>query len=65
VIGVMLQLAGSFAMHTFWPGQQWLHPDGAALVLTGLAAWLLIARQWPVPRVLGMCVVAGLALQAL
>ena len=65
VIGVMLQLAGSFAVHTFWPGQQWLQPDGAALALTLVAAWLLIARQWPVMRVLAVCVAAGLALQAL
>ena len=65
VIGVMLQLAANFATHTFWPQQQWLQPDLAALALTGLAAWLLMARQWPVPRVLAACVVAGLAWQAL
>ena len=65
VIGVMLQLAASFAWHTIWPGAHWRQPDVPALGLTLLAAWLLIARQWPVPRVLAVCVVAGLALQGL
>ena len=63
VIGVMLQLAAVFAWHTIWPASQWTQPDLAALALTAVAAWLLIARQWPVMRVLGVCVLAGLAVQ--
>ena len=65
VIGVMLQLAGVFAWHTVWPASEWLQPDWAALALTALAAWLLIGRQWPVMRVLAVCVVVGMGLQAL
>ena len=65
VIGVMLHLAASFARHTLWPNTSWLQPDLGALGLMLLAAWLLIARQWPVPRLLALCVAAGLALQML
>ena len=65
VIGVMLQLAARFGVHTLWPQQQWLQPDLAALALTALAAWLLMGRQWAVPRVLAVCVAAGLLWQAL
>ena len=65
VIGVMLQLAGTFAWHTVWPTAQWSQPDLAAWALTAVAAWLLIRRQWPVMWVLGVCVVAGLLAQSL
>jgi chromate transporter len=65
VIGVMLQLAGTFAWHTVWPTGQWSRPDMAALALTACAAWLLIRRQWPVVRVLGVCVAVGLIVQVL
>jgi len=65
VIGVMLQLAGTFAWHTVWPTGQWSRPDMAALALTACAAWLLIRRQWPVIRVLGVCVAVGLIVQIL
>ena len=63
VIGVMLQLAGTFAWHTVWPTGQWTQADWPALALTALAAWLLIARQWPVMRVLAVCVVVGMGVQ--
>ena len=63
VIGVMLQLAGTFAWHTVWPAGQWAAPDVSALALTAVAAWLLIRRQWPVMRVLGVCVAVGLGLR--
>ena len=61
VIGVMLQLAGTFAWHTVWPSGQWTNPDLTAMALTAMAAWLLIARQWAVVRVLGICALAGMA----
>ncbi len=64
VIGVVLHLAGVFAWHTVWPSGQWAQPDLSALALTGLAAWLLIGRQWPVMRVLALCVLLGLGLRA-
>ncbi len=63
VIGVMLQLAGVFAWHTLWPSGQWEQTDWSALLLTVLAAWLLIGRQWAVVRVLVVCVVVGMAMQ--
>jgi len=63
VIGVMLQLAGTFAWHTIWPSGQWTQADWPALALTAGAAWLLIARQWPVMRVLAVCVVVGMGVQ--
>ena len=63
VIGVMLQLAGMFAWHTIWPSGQWSQADWPALALTALAAWLLIARQWPVMRVLAVCVVVGMGVR--
>ena len=63
VIGVMLQLAGVFAWHTLWPSGQWGQTDWPALLLTVLAAWLLIGRQWTVVRVLVVCVVVGMAMQ--
>jgi chromate transporter len=63
VIGVVLHLAGVFAWHTVWPTGQWAQPDTAALALTAAAAWLLIVRQWPVLRVLGVCAVVGLCLR--
>lgn len=63
VIGVMLQLAGTFAWHTVFPSAVWTQPDLAALALTAGAAWLLIQRQWSAVQVLGVCVLAGLARQ--
>lgn len=63
VIGVMLQLAGTFAWHTGWPTAQWSQPDWPALALTAPAAWLLIARQWPVVRVLAVCALVGMGVQ--
>jgi chromate transporter len=63
VIGVMVQLAGVFAWHTLWPSGQWGQTDWPALLLTVLAAWLLIGRQWAVVRVLVVCVVVGMAMQ--
>ncbi len=65
VIGVVLHLAGVFAWHTVWPSGQWTQPELSALALTGLAAWLLIGRQWPVMRVLALCVLLGLGLRLL
>ena len=63
VIGVVLHLAGTFAWHTVWPTGQWTQADWPALALTALAAWLLIARQWPVMRVLAICVLVGMGVQ--
>jgi chromate transporter len=63
VIGVVLHLAGTFAWHTVWPTGQWTQTDWPALALTALAAWLLIARQWPVMRVLAVCVLVGMGVQ--
>ncbi len=63
VIGVMLQLAGTFAWHTVFPSAVWTQPDLPALALTAVAAWLLIRRQWSAVQVLGVCVLAGLAKQ--
>ena len=63
VIGVMLQLAALFAWHTAWPSGQWMHPDLLAIALTLVAAWLLMRRQWPVTWVLGVCMLAGAAVQ--
>jgi len=60
VIGVMLQLAGQFAWHTAWPAGQWSRPDVLALLLIGLAFWLLTVRRWTVVRVLAVSLVAGL-----
>ena len=63
VIGVVLHLAGTFAWHTVWPTGQWTQADWPALALTALAAWLLITRQWPVMRVLAICVLVGMGVQ--
>ena len=61
VIGVMLQLAGVFAWHTVFPSTPGVRPDLAALTLTAGGAWLLIKQQWSAMRVMGVCVLAGLA----
>ena len=59
VAGVMLHLAGVFALHTVWPQGWGQRPDLAALALAALAAWLLLRRQWPVTRVLLLCLALG------
>ena len=64
VIGVMVQLAGVFARQTWLPGGWHMLPDFWAFVLTGVAAWLLIKQQRSIYQVLGLCVVAGLLVQA-
>ena len=60
VIGVMLHLAGVFARQTWWPGGWHMPPDLMALVLTAVATWALVARQYSVMRVLGGCTLVGL-----
>lgn len=65
VIGVMVQLAGVFARQTWLPGGWHMLPDFGAFVLTGVAAWLLIRQQRSVYQVLGLCLGAGLVVQAL
>lgn len=65
VIGVMVQLAGVFARQTWLPGGWHMLPDFWAFVITGVAAWLLIKQQRTVVQVMGLCVVVGLAVQAL
>jgi chromate transporter len=65
VIGVVLQLAGTFAWHTIWPSGQWRTPDLPALALTVAAVWLLTTCKQSVMRVLGICTVTGLVLSLL
>jgi mannose/fructose/N-acetylgalactosamine-specific phosphotransferase system component IID len=40
-------------------------PDFLAIVLTGVAAWLLIHQQRKVIEVLGLCVAVGVVVQML
>jgi chromate transporter len=63
VIGVIVHLAGVFARQTWLPGGWHMLPDVGAILLTGLATWLLIRRQLSVPRLLGLCMGVGLAWQ--
>jgi chromate transporter len=65
VIGVMVQLAGVFARQTWLPEGWHMLPDFLAIVLTGVAAWLLIHQQRKVIEVLGLCVAVGVVVQAL
>ena len=63
VIGVIVHLAGVFARQTWLPGGWHMPPDLGAVLLTGVATWLLIQKQLSVPKLLGLCTVAGLLWQ--
>jgi chromate transporter len=65
VMGVMVHMAGVFARQTWLPGGWDMPPDFWAMALTGLAAWLLLKKQFSVVAVLGLCVVTGLWVQAM
>lgn len=72
VVGVILNLSLWFALHVFFgsvtqvtlgPAQLWL-PDPAtvdlgAILLAGLAGWLLLRRKWGLLSVLGTMALAG------
>ena len=63
VIGVIAHLAGVFARQTWLPGGWHMPPDLGALLLTVLASWLLIRKNWSVFKLLGLCMAAGLLRQ--
>jgi chromate transporter len=63
VIGVIVHLAGVFARQTWLPGGWHMLPDLGAVLLTVVATWLLIQKQLSVPKLLGLCTVAGLLWQ--
>lgn len=64
VVGVIVNLAIFFALHTLWPSFD--HSsfngafDGFALLLMGIAAFLLFKQQWSIVRVLGVSALLGL-----
>lgn len=72
VVGVILNLSIWFALHVFFtdvtasvlgPATLWLPDlstiDPGAILLAGLAAWLLMLRKWDLLAVLGTMAVAG------
>lgn len=74
VVGVILNLSIWFALHVFFadvtataigPATLWLPDlstiDPGAILLAGLAAWLLMLRKWDLLAVLGTVAVAGAA----
>lgn len=65
VIGVIVHLAGVFARQTWLPGGWHMPPDLGALLLTVLASWLLLKKNWSVFKLLGLCMAAGLVRQLL
>ena len=65
VIGVILHLAGVFARQTWLPGGWHMLPDLGAVVLTLVAVYWLIFKQWSVFRLLGLCTAVGLVWQLL
>lgn len=56
VIGVIANLAAWFASGIFAPGQ----PAIMSSVIAGTALWLLMARGWSIPAVIGLAAGAGL-----
>jgi len=64
VVGVIVNLAVFFALHTLWPSFDQSGFNGTfdvfALLLMGVAAWLLFKQQWSILRVLGVSAVLGL-----
>lgn len=68
VVGVIVNLAVFFALHTLWPSfdqSGFSSPfDGWALLLMGLAAVLLFKQQWSILRVLSVSAGLGLIVQA-
>ncbi|MFZ3192219.1 MAG: chromate efflux transporter, partial [Moraxellaceae bacterium] len=64
VVGVIINLAIFFALHTLWPSfdQSSFNAafDGFALLLMGIAAFLLFKQQWSIVRVLGVSALLGL-----
>lgn len=64
VVGVIVNLAVFFALHTLWPSfdQSGFGAafDGLALALMAVAAWLLFKQHWSILRVLGVSALLGL-----
>ena len=61
VVGVILNLALFFALHTFWP-TGWAGPfDPMAALIAAGAAWALIRGRQGVIRVIAVCALLGLA----
>ncbi|MCT0199023.1 chromate efflux transporter [Synechococcus sp. CS-1325] len=60
VVGVIANLAVFFAGHVLWPQGMGGRFDPLALALIVLAAWLLIARRWPVLRLIAAAALVGL-----
>jgi chromate transporter len=64
VVGVIVNLAVFFALHTLWPSfdQSGFSAafDGLALALIAVAAWLLFKQHWSILRVLGVSALLGL-----
>lgn len=56
VIGVIANLAAWFAAGIFAPGQ----PAALHAVIAGASLWLLAARGWSIPAVVGLAAAAGL-----
>ncbi len=66
VVGVILNLAFFFALHTVWPdGRPAGSPDLAALAIALLALLALLRFGISIPRLLAGCALAGLAWQFL
>ncbi len=61
IIGVIANLAAWFATGIFSPGQ----PAILSAIIAGVTLWLLMARRWPVPSVVGLAAAAGLVRAAL
>lgn len=56
VIGVIANLAAWFAAGVFAPDQ----PAVLPAVIAGVSLWLLVARGWPIPAIVGLAAAAGL-----
>lgn len=66
VVGVIVNLAVFFALHTLWPSFDQTgfkgSFDGFALLLMAVAAFLLFQRQWSIIKVLSTSAILGLLL---
>lgn len=66
VVGVILNLAFFFALHTIWPdGRPAGNPDLAALAITMAALLALLRFGISIPKLLAVCALTGLAWQYL
>lgn len=59
VVGVIANLAVFFAGHVLWPEGAGGPFEAWALALMLLGAWLLIARRWPVLRLIAVAAAVG------